>query len=179
MNSGASNNSQMSIMTNVTIGFRNAKTNVTKRRLHFSNKITRIALMAMANLLYGNTEGLKNYVPMYFALGSSSSNVTVNDSSLGDEITTTVNGSQELHRIGIAQRSITTDLTNSQVRVIYQGYIQSNVFNDVTIREAGLFASTSGNNCLARFVIDEDIVKSEEEVIDIKWTITIKSDTNT
>lgn len=174
---------KLNIKMNVRIGIRNRKTNIITTEIFASNRVTNFMLAGMSNLLYGDTDILSKYVPAYVAVGDnlladtqgtnvSRYNVEVSDSKLFGEIPLNETGHNE--RIGISSKTINNN-NSDYISVSMQSYIQSGTFTDKTIREIGLFTKQSGNNCLARVILDEGIVKGADDIVDILWVITITS----
>lgn len=170
--------SQLNIVNNVTFKKRSLATNKILQEVRSKNMVTRLSLASIAKIFYSELEGIEKYCPSYFAIGNTgtpnhsptvTTSVTVNDTMLYGELPTAY------ERIKIASRSIDNNVANDYVRVNLQAYILSESFNEVVINEAGIFTGTTGNNCLARVVMDPAITKDEGTVIDILWTITITS----
>lgn len=145
-----------------------------------SNRVTKLGIIGIVKFINGefndsNYEILSNYIPKYLAVGTNrpdvsvtgiSTEVTVNDSRLLSEISP---------RILITKRnSIENQHTDEYMKLIIKCYIPSDLYVGQTIREAGLFCNSTGNNCWARIGVT-DIYKEEGSVIDVTWEITIIS----
>ena len=170
--------SQLNILNNVVFKKRSLATNNILQEVKSKNMVTRLSLASIAKIFYSELEGIEKYCPSYFAVGNTGSpnhsptvttSVTVNDTMLYGELPT------NYERIKISSRSIDNNVANDYVRVNLQGYILSDIYSGVIINEAGIFTNNTGNNCLARVIIDQPITKEEGTVIDVLWTITITS----
>lgn len=176
--------SQLNLKANVEIRVRNKETGKIVKSVSASNRVTTQLLAGIANLIYGDTEILDRYVPAYIAVGdcttpSTGANVSpvsvaVTDSMLYGEIPLNSTGINE--RIKVSAKSITNN--GDYVMVGMNGYIHSNTYTEKEIKEVGLFTKKSGNNCLARVILDEPISKGISDVIDIVWGITSTSVAN-
>lgn len=174
--------SQMGIKANVKINIRNRLTNKIIKTIDASNRVTNFMLSGISNVLYGDIEIINKYIPAYIAVGDcttsdtsgtnvSSLNVEVSDTKLYGEIP--LNTLHINERVKISSKAINNN--SNYITVTMIGYIQSNTFNDRIIKEIGLFTKESGNNCLARVILDEPIKKNNGEIIDIIWAITSTS----
>lgn len=177
--------SQLDLKINVKIRVRNRKTGKIVKEVEASNRVTNLMLAGIANLIYGDTEFLNRYVPAYVAVGDcttpsaganvSNVSVSVSDTMLYGEIPLNSTGFNE--RIKVSGKTITNN--SNYITVGMNGYIHSSTFTEKTIKEVGLFTKSSGNNCLARVILAEPVVKGLEDVIDIVWGITSTSVANT
>lgn len=173
--------SQLGIKANVSVSVRNIYTGKITKKVNASNRVTNLMLAGIANLMYGDVEILERYVPAYVAVGdcetpSSGGSVSpiavaVTDTKLYGEVPFNTTGVYE--RVKISSKSITNN--NDYITVGTSCYIQSNTFNEIEIKEIGLFTKDSGNNCLARVILEEPVVKDENEVIDVVWGLTSTS----
>lgn len=176
--------SQLSLKANVEIRVRNRKTGRIVKTVSASNRVTNFMLAGIANLIYGDIEILNRYVPAYVAVGDcvnpspgtsvSNSSVSVEDSMLYGEIPFNTSGINE--RIKVSGKMISNN--NNYITVGMNAYIHSSTYTEKSIKEIGLFTKESGNNCLARVILDEPVVKGLEDVIDIVWGITSTSVAN-
>lgn len=165
---------------NVRILKRDARTGRILEQRDRKNRVTKMALMGIVRFINGEfnettPDDMYMYIPHYLALGSNkastvnpgvTSEVTVNDSKLLDEISP---------RILLTQRNIIENIeSNPYIKLTIKCYIQEDAFVDETIGEAGLFSKESGANCWARIAFDP-FKKGEGEVIDVTWEITVLS----
>lgn len=165
---------------NVRVRKRDAKTGRIIEERKGKNRVTKLCLMGIIRMINGefnNTtpEDINDYIPKYLALGSNragginqgvTSEVTVNDSKLLDEISP---------RILLTQKNIVENrLTNPFIKLTIKVFIPVDMFVGETIGEAGLFTKNSGNNCWARIAFDP-ILKAANEVFDVTWEITVMS----
>lgn len=172
--------SQIAPQFNVRIRRRDAKTGRIIEERKGKNRVTKLCLMGIIRMFNGefnNTtpEDINDYIPKYLALGSNragainpgvTSEVTVNDSKLLDEISP---------RILLTQKNIVENrLTNPFIKLTIKVFIPVDMFVGETIGEAGLFAKESGNNCWARIAFDP-LLKGANEVFDATWEITVMS----
>lgn len=176
--------------TNVTITLRNYKTGEVIKTIKKHNIIGKNLVMTLIRAIDGQfSDGdsdiinenrrtlLTDYVPRYFAMGSniaSSGDIgvtnvpTFNDTRLLTEFT-------KWPRMRISQRNlIEYKPTNHYAKLIIKHYVPHDFYTFMTIGEAGLFTSESGNSCVAR-VNFTPFMKDELTVIDILWEITIVS----
>lgn len=186
--------SQTPMYQNVCIR-RRAKSGKIIEERYAKNRITRLMLYGIARFLCGHfnqssPDKIYEHIPRYLALGTnvpgadaSQTDVgitsSVNDTRLLNEIKyATVNGGTEaIKRIWIAERNmctINTKFSDPFIKVSIQAYINSDAYNGISIGEAGLFSKEKDNNCLAR-VCFSPIKKQAEEVLDIRWDITLLS----
>lgn len=181
--------SQSNIAVNVYIKRRDKKTRKILETRLAKNRVTKMMLIGIARYLNGefnetSPDQIIEYIPRYLALGTNvagdadnsgvKSIVTVNDARLLNEV---MSDSGSNLRIWIGSREfnkITSVSSGPYVRLTINSYIQSNTFDNVAIGEAGLFAKQSGNNCLARVAFDS-VTKTENDVLDVTWEITILS----
>lgn len=187
--------SQLPIYQNVRIRVFNKNTGQVKTERNIKNRVTRLMLWGIARFLSGEfndstPDKIYEYIPRFLALGSNqpSSNdsysgvttaVTVNDTRLLNEhtVASSTGRSEPCRRINIQGRQhskTSTAFSDSFVKLSLSTYISSSAYNDLQIGEAGLFSKEKDNNCLAR-VVFTPFTKTEEEVIDIQWDITLLS----
>lgn len=172
--------SQIAPQINVRICRRDAKTGRIIEKREGKNRVTKLALMGIVRMINGEfnsttPEDINDYIPKYLALGSNragginpgvTSEVTVNDSKLLDEISP---------RILLTQKNILENrLTNPFIKLTIKVFIPVDMFVGESIGEAGLFAKKTGNNCWARIAFDP-IIKNPNEVFDVTWEITVMS----
>lgn len=185
--------SQTPLYQNVCITKRNKKGKVLEQRFA-KNRVTKLMLFGLGRFLlghYNNSTPDKIYevIPRYLALGTNTSSgrydeevsniPSVDDTRLLNEIqySSTTGGQEAIKRIFIAERNmckINTKFSDPFIKVSIKTYISSPVYNGITIGEAGLFSKERDNNCLAR-VCFNPITKTEDDVLDIQWDITLLS----
>lgn len=176
--------------TNVTLTFRNYKTGKVIKTIKRHNIVSKQLVLTLIRAIDGQFSSgdsdvinenrralLDDYIPHYFAMGSniaSSGDVgittvpTFNDSRLLTEFT-------NWPRMRISQRNlIEYKPTNHYAKLIIKHYVPHDFYTYMTIGEAGLFISESGNSCVARVNFDR-FYKDELTVIDVMWEITIVS----
>ena len=180
--------SQAGALCNVHIKRRDKNTWKVLEERHVKNRVTKLALLGIVRFINGefnetSPDSISSYIPRYLALGTNratslnpgvTENVTVNDAKLLDEIT---NDSGDSLRIWIGSREYSKQESRASdpyVKLTISCYIQSNTYDGYHISEAGLFTEKTGNNCWARVTFDE-ITKTEMDVIDITWEITVLS----
>lgn len=182
-------NSQGYVGVNVTIRRRDSKTMKVLETRRAKNRVTKLAILGIVRWINGeflqtsnNPDRTEEYIPRYLALGTNtpeepnpgvSSEVTVTDAKLLSEI----KNKNDSARIWIGSRrhnKIESRMSDSFVKLTINVYIQSNIYNSDRISEAGLFTKKTGNNCWARVAFDP-ITKTDNDVIDITWEITVLS----
>lgn len=145
------------------------------------NRCLRTQLLGITKFLNGEfneTNYLTSYewLPRYLALGTNvqtvdstsavKTEVQINDTRLLDEISP---------RLKLPDRNIVINRTSQNyIQLVITTYLPEEYFNGQTIREAGLFAKETGNNCLFRIVFD-DIKKERDSVVEVTWTISVIS----
>ncbi len=145
------------------------------------NRCLRTQLLGITKFLNGEfneTNYLTSYewLPRYLALGTNvqtvdstsavKTEVQINDTRLLDEISP---------RLKLPDRNIVINrASQNYIQLIITTYLPEEYFNGQTIREAGLFAKETGNNCLFRIVFD-DIKKERDSVVEVTWTISVIS----
>lgn len=150
------------------------------RRGH--NRCLKLQLMGLAKFLNGEFNKSNpqatyyDWIPRYLALGT---NVAEYDSGTGVTSIVDINDAKLLNeispRLALPERNIIINKsTQSYVQLVINTYVPEEMFNGQTIREAGLFSKSTGNNCLFRITFD-DITKTEDIVLEVNWTITIIS----
>lgn len=170
------------IGVNVDIKGINIKTGETVVHRRGHNRCLKLQLLGLAKFLNGeynrtNPQAVYyDWIPRYLALGT---NLAAYDS--GTSVTTIVdiNDTKLLNeispRIELPERNVIVNKgTQSYVQVVISTYVPNDMFNGQTIREAGLFSKSTGNNCLFRITFD-DITKTEDIVLEVNWTISIIS----
>lgn len=120
---------------------------------------------------------LGDFIPKYFAMGSNiassgvvgvTTNPTINDTKLLSEFT-------DYPRMRLSQRNLIENKpTEPYVKLIIRHYVPVNAYVGMSIAEAGLFSSLTGNSCLFRVTFDR-FVKDPLTVIDVYWEITLVS----
>lgn len=183
-------NSQFNLGVNVYIKRRERKTGKVLETRFVKNRVTKMMLIGIARYLNGefnetSPDKIEEYIPRYLAFGTNTaglsgvnygvtSTVTVNDAKLLDELKSDSGSNM---RIWIGSREfnkISSVSSGPYVRLTINAYVQSNLYDNVVIAEAGLFAKQTGNNCLARVAFDS-ITKTKNDVLDVTWEITILS----
>lgn len=145
------------------------------------NRCLRTQLLGITKFLNGEfneTNYLTSYewLPRYLALGTNvqtvdstsavKTEVQINDTRLLDEISP---------RLKLPDRNIVINrASQNYIQLVITTYLPEEYFNGQTIREAGLFAKETGNNCLFRIVFD-DIKKERDSVVEVTWTISVIS----
>lgn len=146
------------------------------------NRCLKLTLMGLAKFLngeYNETQPQVTYydwIPRYLGVGTNlgaydsgsgvTSTVSINDTKLLDEISP---------RIKLPDRhTIVNKSTQSYVQLIISTYLPESYYNGQTLREAGLFSKSTGNNCLFRVTFD-DIKKTQDSIVEVNWTISIIS----
>ncbi len=166
---------------NVRITKRDKKTGRVLETRQGHNRCLRTQLLGITKFLNGEfneTNYLTSYewLPRYLALGTNvqtvdsssaiKTEVQINDTKLLDEISP---------RLKLPDRNIVINRTSQNyIQLVITTYLPEEYFNGQTIREAGLFAKESGNNCLFRIVFD-DITKERDSVVEVTWTISVIS----
>lgn len=169
--------SQFNVMCNVTMRRINKDTGE-EIVTHYKNRATKIALLGIAKLIYGTYSITPSesifYTPKYIALGSNTghSSVTVDDVKLDSELSR-----EDYSRIEFSSRTITNPINAEYISLAFSAYIPSNSLKDANIGEAGLFSGLTDDSCFARITFTP-FVKAANEVIDIKWNITLVSTVN-
>lgn len=186
--------SQAPLYQNVCITKRSANGKILEQRFA-KNRVTRLMLYGIAKFLSGHfndstPDKIYEFIPRYLALGSNTPNAgandttistisSVNDTRLLNELkySSTTGASETIKRLWIAERNmckINTKFSDPFIKLSIKTYIHSNVYDGLSIGEAGLFSKEKDNNCLAR-VCFSPIVKNPSEVLDIQWDITLLS----
>lgn len=167
---------------NVQLTKRDKKTGKILQKVQGHNRCLRNQLLGMAKWLNGEFNDTQSYllhynwIPRYLGIGTNEATyesdstvtreVTVNDTRLLSEISP---------RVKLPERNtIITKSTQDYVQLVIVTYLPSELYNNKTICEAGLFSKASGNNCLFRIAFD-GIEKTEDSVIEVNWTISIIS----
>jgi len=168
------NNIQMSIVCNVTLYKRNAKNKRLIEKISSKNTVTQIALLGIAkylcDLFISNDTLMSTYIPKYLAVGSGTTAATPTDTHLTTEILL----NDATNRFEVAQKIIDSTTHDNYVTITLKSYIPTTF--DGTIKELGLFTSSSGNTCWARTVLQSPyLIKSEGQLVDVIWTISILS----
>ena len=168
--------------TNVRIRVYDGTTKTLKQEVNQHNITTSLALMSVAKLIYGifdnyTPDRVSSSVPHYVAVGSGDSVPAVSNNALDAEVVPT---DYAYNRVAITSRDISPDLGNSTVSVVFTTYIPTSVSYqtsgvDVEIKEVGLFTQLTGDNCWARAKLTTAVTKNPGDVLDITWTINIKS----
>ena len=170
------------IGVNVQLTKRDKKTGKILQQVKGHNRCLRNELLGIAKWLNGEFNDTQSYllhynwIPRYLGVGTNqatldstgsvTTEVTVNDTRLLSEISP---------RMKLPERNkIITRSTQDYVQLVIVSYLPSELYNDQTIAEAGLFSKASGNNCLFRIAFD-GINKTEDSVIEVNWTITLIS----
>lgn len=170
------------IGVNVQLTKRDKKTGKILQQVKGHNRCLRNELLGIAKWLNGEFNDTQSYllhynwIPRYLGVGTNqatldssgsvTTEVTVNDTKLLSEISP---------RMKLPERNkIITRSTQDYVQLVIVSYLPSELYNDQTIAEAGLFSKASGNNCLFRIAFD-GINKTEDSVIEVNWTITLIS----
>lgn len=150
------------------------------RRGH--NRCLKLQLMGIAKFLngeYNRSNPQKTYydwIPRFFGVGT---NIAAYDSGTSVTSIVDINDTKLLNEIGprieLPERNIIINKsTQSYVQLVINTYVPQELYNDQTIREAGLFSRATGNNCLFRITFD-DITKTEDIVLEVNWIISIIS----
>lgn len=186
--------SQAPLYQNVHIKVFNRNTGKISAERHAKNRITKLMLWGIAQFLMGafndsTPDKIYEVIPRYVALGSNkagadaetanvTTNVTVNDARLLNEYKSIANEqTSRCARISIEGRQHVTmnaKFTDPFIKLTFSAYVSSSDYNNLEIGEAGLFSKEQGNSCLAR-VVFSPFTKRDDEVIDIKWEITLLS----
>lgn len=169
------------IGANVSIIKRDKRTGRVLETRQGHNRCLRMQLLGITKFLNGEfneTNYLTSYdwLPRYLALGTNvqtvdsssavKTEVQINDTKLLDEISP---------RLKLPDRNIVINrASQNYVQLVITTYLPEEYFNGQTIREAGLFAKETGNNCLFRIVFDE-ITKERDSVVEVTWTISVIS----
>ena len=170
------------IGVNVQLTKRDKNTGRILQQVKGHNRCLRNELLGIAKWLNGEFNDTQSYllhynwIPRYLGVGTNQASldssgsvtteVTVNDTKLLSEISP---------RMKLPERNkIITRSTQDYVQLVIVSYLPSELYNNQTIAEAGLFSKASGNNCLFRIAF-EGIPKTEDSVIEVNWTITIIS----
>lgn len=170
------------IGVNVQLTKRDKNTGRILQQVQGHNRCLRNELLGIAKWLNGEFNDTQSYllhynwIPRYLGVGTNQASldssgsvtteVTVNDTKLLSEISP---------RMKLPERNkIITRSTQDYVQLVIVSYLPSELYNNQTIAEAGLFSKASGNNCLFRIAF-EGIPKTEDSVIEVNWTITIIS----
>lgn len=169
------------IGANVTIIKRDKDTGRVLETRQGHNRCLRTQLLGITKFLNGEfneTNYLTSYewLPRYLALGTNvqtvdssstiKTEVQINDTKLLDEISP---------RLKLPDRNIIINRTSQNyIQLVITTYLPEEYFNGQTLREAGLFAKETGNNCLFRIVFD-DIKKERDSVVEVTWTISVIS----
>lgn len=176
--------------TNVTLTLRNYKTGKVIKTIKKHNIISKALVLTLIRAIDGEFSSgdsdvinenrramLDDYIPHYFAMGSNIASSgdtgvtnipTFNDSRLLTEFTS-------WPRMKISQRNLIENKpTNHYAKLIIKHYVPHDFYENMSIGEAGLFTSATGNSCIARVNFDR-FIKEPLTVIDITWEITIVS----
>lgn len=170
------------IGVNVDIKGIDKKTGEIKIHRRGHNRCLKLQLMGLAKFLNGEFNKSNpqatyyDWIPRYLALGT---NLAEYDSGTGVTSIVDINDAKLLNeispRLALPERNIIINKsTQSYVQLVINTYVPEEMFNGQTIREAGLFSKSTGNNCLFRITFD-DITKTEDIVLEVNWTITIIS----
>lgn len=170
------------IGVNVDIKGIDKKTGEIKIHRKGHNRCLKLQLMGLAKFLNGEFNKSNpqatyyDWIPRYLALGT---NLAEYDSGTGVTSIVDINDAKLLNeispRLALPERNIIINKsTQSYVQLVINTYVPEEMFNGQTIREAGLFSKSTGNNCLFRITFD-DITKTEDIVLEVSWTITIIS----
>lgn len=118
-----------------------------------------------------------DWIPSYLGVGTNiigttpvagiTSEVNVNDTRLLNEISPRVPLPERNKLIARAEQSF--------VQLIINTYLPDEYYVGETIREAGLFANETGNNCLFRIALKEGIKKEVDTIVEVMWIISIVS----
>lgn len=180
--------SQSNMAVNVSIRRRDKRTGKVLEARYAKNRVTKLALLGIVRFINGEfnqsaPDSMYEYIPRYLALGTNTpgslnpgvtTNVTVNDAKLLDEITMDNGDSARIWIAGREHSKVESRASDPYVKLTINCYIQSNTFDGENICEAGLFTQKTGNNCWARVAFDR-IMKTENDVLDITWEITVLS----
>ena len=170
------------IGVNVDIKGIDKKTGEIKIHRRGHNRCLKLQLMGLAKFLNGEFNKSNpqatyyDWIPRYLALGT---NLAEYDSGTGVTSIVDINDAKLLNeispRLALPERNIIINKsTQSYVQLVINTYVPEEMFNGQTIREAGLFSKSTGNNCLFRITFD-DITKTDDIVLEVNWTITIIS----
>lgn len=153
---------------------------IAERKGH--NRCLKMQLMGIVKWLNGEFNPSQSYlihydwIPRYLGLGTNTADV-VNTSGISSEVT--INDTKLLNeispRIKLPERNkIINKSSQSYIQLCIVTYLPSDKYNGEAIAEAGLFSKDSGNNCLFRITFDP-ILKTEDSVVEINWTISVIS----
>lgn len=159
---------------------KNTGREIEKREGH--NRCLKTQLMGIIKWLNGEFNPSQSYlmsydwIPRYLGIGTNnptsitppgiSTEVTTNDTRLLSEVSP---------RIKLPERnSIINRSSQNYIQLVIVTYLPEELFQDVAIAEAGLFAGETGNNCLFRIAF-EPIVKTTDTVVEVNWTISVIS----
>ena len=118
-----------------------------------------------------------NWIPRYLGIGT---NVSAGESSVGTTVKMTDTRLlneilPESGRMKLPETNkIITRAGQAYIQIVIEAYLPNELFNNMDLREAGLFSKEKGNNCLFRIIFPE-VHKEENSVVMISWTITIIS----
>lgn len=177
---------------NVCITKRDKKTGRILQQEKGHNRCLKQTLLGIAKFLNGEfnpTQPLSNeqnpsyrleddWIPSYLGVGtnigsysSGTSNVTsvvsVNDTKLLSEISP---------RMRLPERNkLISRNEQAYVQLVINTYLPDEEYVGQRIGECGLFAQETGNNCLFRIALAEPILKEQDTIVEVMWTISIVS----
>lgn len=171
------------IGVNVRITKRDKRTGRILETREGHNRCLKMQLMGIVKWLNGEFNDTQpfllhyDWIPRYLAVGTNIASGGSGAAGVTSEVT--VNDTQLLHelspRIKLPERNkIINRSTQSYIQLIIATYLPEKDYVGETIGEAGLFSKDSGNNCLFRITF-EPIVKEEDTVVEVNWTISVIS----
>lgn len=178
------NDGQLDISCNVAISLVHGDTGERETQ-YYHNRVTRTALMGIIHFIYGDFDvdssvvhrKAANYTPKYLAIGGTPIGAEPYEPNIGVDIKRLdheLQQDEQDYRILIASRQITN--TNSNyITISFRAYIPSEIFQNVVIREAGLFIGETGDNCWSKIAVTRPITKGIHDYVDVLWDVKVKS----